>query len=102
MALKLKKKNRSAENGTESEASLESVDEELEKNRLEEVKYAKFNLSVLDPDIEKNFDARDYLLNMKKVDTAPVVNTHPMGLDPTMRASQDSDLRMASSKLSHM
>ena len=85
--MKQKKKNKNADNATETEADSESVDEELEKNRLDEVKYAKFNLSVLDPEIEKNFDAKDYLNNIKKIDTAPVVNTHPMGLDPTMRAS---------------
>ena len=42
------------------ETEQDEEDEELQKQKEEEVKYAKFNLSVLDPEIEKSFDAREY------------------------------------------
>ena len=68
MAQRQKKKNKNVETGTESELMSESLDEEHEKNKIEEVKYAKFNLSVLDPEIEKNFDTKDYVSNIKRED----------------------------------
>ena len=68
MAQRQKKKNKNVETGTESELMSESLDEENEKNKIEEVKYAKFNLSVLDPEIEKNFDTKDYVSNIKRED----------------------------------
>ena len=62
------------------------------------MKYAKYNLSILDPEIEKNFDAREYTATLQVPDTTDQFD-HPMGLDPNMRASQDSDFRGSSVKV---
>lgn len=63
-----KKNKRNDEEEETEETVVDQEDEEVEKQKLEEVKYAKFNLSILDPEIEKSFDTKEYSATFQVVE----------------------------------
>lgn len=71
-------------------------DEAVTRAKNEKVKLAKYNLSFLDESIEVPEGYEAGVPMEAEDDSDKRENTHPLGIDPAYRASQDSDLAMPS------